>query len=224
MNCAARPYDLVFVAGGYQLRTKPRFADAIRAANAGSLRDAGLPGADADRAPGGDGDRLSAAGDAGANLAACRQGDQPRRHRRAEASWPHRRELTRAGAGGALRLRDDEKNSSRCLGSPPCAICPILSVSKTRGSCKSPRRTSISTARWEFWERTTGSSPTPWRWTRPMRDEIRSVCGGYNGSWTWRIVGLVDRGVEPQGRSSASRPRQRPDAGREPKPRPRVEN
>ena len=26
-----------------QLRTKPRFADAIRAANAGSLRDAGLP-------------------------------------------------------------------------------------------------------------------------------------------------------------------------------------
>jgi segregation and condensation protein B len=39
----ARPYDLVFVAGGYQLRTKPRFADAIRAANAGNLRDAGLP-------------------------------------------------------------------------------------------------------------------------------------------------------------------------------------
>ena len=39
----ARPYELVFVAGGYQLRTKPRFADAIRAANAGSLRDAGVP-------------------------------------------------------------------------------------------------------------------------------------------------------------------------------------
>ena len=95
----ARPYDLVFVAGGYQLRTKPRFADAIRAANAGSLRDAGAAGADADRAPGRDGDRLSAAGDARANLAACREGDQPRRHRRAEASWPHRRELTRAGAG-----------------------------------------------------------------------------------------------------------------------------
>ena len=35
--------NLVFVAGGYQLRTKRRFADAIRAANAGSLRDAGLP-------------------------------------------------------------------------------------------------------------------------------------------------------------------------------------
>ena len=39
----SRPYGLVFVAGGYQLRTKPRFADAIRAANAGGLRDAGLP-------------------------------------------------------------------------------------------------------------------------------------------------------------------------------------
>ena len=38
-----RPYDLVFVAGGYQLATRPRFVDAIRAANAGSLRDAGLP-------------------------------------------------------------------------------------------------------------------------------------------------------------------------------------
>jgi segregation and condensation protein B len=39
----ARPYDLVFIADGYQLRTKPRFADAIRAANAGALCDAGLP-------------------------------------------------------------------------------------------------------------------------------------------------------------------------------------
>jgi segregation and condensation protein B len=39
----ARPYEVVFVAGGYQLRTKPRFAGAIRAANAGTLCDAGLP-------------------------------------------------------------------------------------------------------------------------------------------------------------------------------------
>ena len=39
----ARPYDLVFVAGGYQLRTKPRFSDAIRTANSGELRDAGAP-------------------------------------------------------------------------------------------------------------------------------------------------------------------------------------
>jgi segregation and condensation protein B len=39
----ARPYELVFVAGGYQLRTKPRFALAIRAASAGDLRDAGAP-------------------------------------------------------------------------------------------------------------------------------------------------------------------------------------
>lgn len=39
----ARPYELVFVAGGYQLRTKPRFAEAIRAASSGTARDAGLP-------------------------------------------------------------------------------------------------------------------------------------------------------------------------------------
>jgi segregation and condensation protein B len=39
----ARPYELVFVAGGYQLRTKPRFSDAIRAASSGDLRDSGAP-------------------------------------------------------------------------------------------------------------------------------------------------------------------------------------
>ncbi|MCI4679032.1 SMC-Scp complex subunit ScpB [Rhodoblastus acidophilus] len=39
----ARPYELAFVAGGYQFRTKPRFAEAIRAARSGELRDAGLP-------------------------------------------------------------------------------------------------------------------------------------------------------------------------------------
>ena len=39
----ARPYELVFVAGGCQFRTRPRFADAIRAASSGDLRDAGAP-------------------------------------------------------------------------------------------------------------------------------------------------------------------------------------
>jgi segregation and condensation protein B len=39
----ARPYDLAFVAGGYQFRTRARFAEAIRAACSGSLRDAGIP-------------------------------------------------------------------------------------------------------------------------------------------------------------------------------------
>ena len=38
----ARPYELVHVAGGWQLRTKPRYADAIRALNNGA-RDAGPP-------------------------------------------------------------------------------------------------------------------------------------------------------------------------------------
>ncbi|MGD9541936.1 MAG: SMC-Scp complex subunit ScpB [Methylocystis sp.] len=39
----ARPYELVFVAGGYQLRTKSRFASAIRAASGDNLRHAGAP-------------------------------------------------------------------------------------------------------------------------------------------------------------------------------------
>jgi segregation and condensation protein B len=37
-----RPYDLALVAGGYALRTKPRFTAAIRAANPGGLRDDSL--------------------------------------------------------------------------------------------------------------------------------------------------------------------------------------
>ena len=39
----APPYELVFVAGGWQFRTRPRFAGAIRAASSGDLRDAGAP-------------------------------------------------------------------------------------------------------------------------------------------------------------------------------------
>ncbi len=38
----ARPYELVHVAGGYQLRTKPRHADALRVLNNGA-RYAGPP-------------------------------------------------------------------------------------------------------------------------------------------------------------------------------------
>lgn len=39
----ARPYELVIVAGGYQLRTRPRFAPAIRAVGGADLRIAGAP-------------------------------------------------------------------------------------------------------------------------------------------------------------------------------------
>jgi segregation and condensation protein B len=38
----SRPYDLVLVAGGYALRTKTRFAAAIRVAHPGQLQDDGL--------------------------------------------------------------------------------------------------------------------------------------------------------------------------------------
>lgn len=39
----ARSYELVFVAGGYRLVTRPRFASAIRAASGDDLRHAGAP-------------------------------------------------------------------------------------------------------------------------------------------------------------------------------------
>ncbi|WP_159732570.1 SMC-Scp complex subunit ScpB [Methylosinus sp. Ce-a6] len=38
-----RPYALVFVAGGWQMRTRPHYAAAIRAANHGEARAAGAP-------------------------------------------------------------------------------------------------------------------------------------------------------------------------------------
>ncbi len=47
----ARPHEFVFVPSGYQLRTKPRFAQAIRAASGDDLRDAGAPELTPLRAP-----------------------------------------------------------------------------------------------------------------------------------------------------------------------------
>ena len=57
----ARPYELVFVAGGWQLRTRPRFAvrSGRRVRRASRRRRSRV---DADRNFGGDGDRLSATG------------------------------------------------------------------------------------------------------------------------------------------------------------------
>jgi chromosome segregation and condensation protein ScpB len=43
LELRGRPFDLVVVGGGWQLRTKPRFAGAIRAAHDDGLRDAGAP-------------------------------------------------------------------------------------------------------------------------------------------------------------------------------------
>ena len=104
----ARPYDLVFVAGGYRLATRPRSADAIRAANAGSLRDAGLP----ELTP--------------TELLAVTAIAYLQPATRAQISQLAGRDISRdvigalkrqglidgslrAGAGGALRLCDDEK-------------------------------------------------------------------------------------------------------------------
>jgi segregation and condensation protein B len=38
-----RPYDVVFVVGGWQFRTRLRFAGGIRVVGAGALRDGGAP-------------------------------------------------------------------------------------------------------------------------------------------------------------------------------------
>ena len=80
-----RPYDLTLVAGGYALRTKTRFAPAIRAAHPGLGRGRRC-GIDPDGDLCADGDRLSAAGHAGGDFEAGGTGDQPRRHRLARSA------------------------------------------------------------------------------------------------------------------------------------------
>ena len=105
----ARPYEVVFVAGGYQLRTKPRFAGAIRAANAGTLRDAGLPELTPTELLAVTAIAYLQPADSCRPLATGWQGDQPRRHRPPEVSRSHRREPAGARARRALRLCDDEE-------------------------------------------------------------------------------------------------------------------
>jgi segregation and condensation protein B len=85
-----RPYDLTLVAGGYALRTKTRFAPAIRAAHPGRAGGCGW-GAHQDRDLRPHRDCLFAAGDAGGDFQAGGPGDQPRRDRLPQAPWPDRR-------------------------------------------------------------------------------------------------------------------------------------
>jgi segregation and condensation protein B len=85
-----RPYDLTLVAGGYTLRTKTRFAPAIRAAHPGFGRDdvADLTRTETFALTA---IALSAAGDAGGDFETGRTGDQPRRDRRLETTRLDRR-------------------------------------------------------------------------------------------------------------------------------------
>ncbi len=128
------PYELVFVAGGYQLRTKPRFADAIRAANTGALRDAGIP----ELTP----IELMAV----TTIAYLQPVTRAQISRLAgkEISGDVIGALKRHGLiDGALRATEPGapfayvtmRNSSRFLASLPCAACPTSSGSKTRGCC-----------------------------------------------------------------------------------------
>ena len=93
-----RPYDLTLLAGGYALRTKTRFAPAIRAAHPGLGRD---DVAELTRT--GDlcahRDRLSAAGHQGGDIETGGARDQPRCHRRLEATRAYRRRDPRPQPG-----------------------------------------------------------------------------------------------------------------------------
>jgi segregation and condensation protein B len=102
-----RPYDLVQVAGGYALRTKTRFAPAVRAAHPGwggddvaelTRTEAFALTAIAYLQPGHQGGDFQAGG----------PGDQPRRHRHAQAPRAHRGRDPRPSARGPVRLCDDE--------------------------------------------------------------------------------------------------------------------
>ena len=137
-----RPYDLVHVAGGYALRTKTRFAPAIRAAHPGRggddiaelTRTESLPNRH----------RLSAAGDAGGDFQAGGARDQPRRDRRPQALRLIDGAI-RAPQPGARSPMSPRGNSWRRSGSPPCAICPTSNGSRPKVCWKEGRGTPSST-------------------------------------------------------------------------------
>jgi len=143
----ARPYDLVFVAGGYQLRTKPRFSAAIRAANAGELRDASLP-------------ELTPTELLAVTAIAYLQPVTP-----VEISRLAGKEISRDVIGGLKRLdlidgalRAPEpgapfayvttKNSFQFLGWRRYATFPTSNGSKTKACCSGRSRTTTSTTPW----------------------------------------------------------------------------
>jgi len=99
---------------------------------------------DADRTFGGDGDCLSATRHPCRDLAARRQGNQPRRHRRPETSRSHRRALRAPEPRRALRLCHD-KNSFQFLGWRRYATFPTSNGSKTKACCSGRSRTTTST-------------------------------------------------------------------------------
>ncbi|WP_312029688.1 SMC-Scp complex subunit ScpB [Methylocystis sp. H62] len=147
-----RPCELVFVAGGYQLRTKPRFAPAIRAAGRDGLRDAGAP-------------ELTPTEILAVTAIAYLQPAT-----RAGLSRLAGRAISRDVIGalkrhglidGALRAPEPgapfayvtTKNSWRSSGSRRCASFPTSKGLKTKGSwrCQSPRPISMMFCSQERW-------------------------------------------------------------------------
>jgi hypothetical protein len=144
-----RPYDIVFVAGGWQFRTRPRFAGAIRAAKSSAWRDAGAP----ELTP--------------TELLALTAIAYLQPATRAELSRLAGKEISRDVIGrlkrldlidGALRAPEPTRHSltsrrghsCRHSVSPICATCPISKGWRTRGCCCGPNRSPISTAFWQW--------------------------------------------------------------------------
>ena len=140
-----RPYDLTLVAGGYALRTKTRFAPAIRAAHPGRAGDAWR--AHPDRNLCADGDRLFAAGDAGGDFETGGTRDQPRRHRRPQASRPDRRRHPRPAARRAVRLCDDGEIPGGVRLRHPARPARTSNGSRPKASWREGRGKTSSTAR-----------------------------------------------------------------------------
>ena len=141
-----RPYDLTLVAGGYALRTKTRFAPAIRAAHPGRAGDAVGELTKTE----------TFALTAIAYLQPVTRGEISKLAGREisrdviavpEAPWPDRRRHPRPSARRAVRLCDDAGNSWRRSASPRCATCPTSNGSKPKACCRQSRRRMISIAR-----------------------------------------------------------------------------
>ena len=132
-----RPYELVQVAGGWQMRTKPRHAGAIRALGNGA-QGRRAARTDADRTAHRHRDRLSAAGHPRGTVAPHRQGGQPGHH------WPARRVWTSSPPVRARRNparptpMSRRANSWRCSDWPVCAICPTSKSLEDAGLLQRP--------------------------------------------------------------------------------------
>jgi hypothetical protein len=118
-----RPYELVQIVGGWQLRTKPRYADAIRALDNGA-QEAGPP-------------ELTPTELLTVTAIAYLQPAT-----RAELSRLVGKEVSRPNPAPRSPM-SRQKSSWKFLASPACVICPTSKGSRTPACCNGPRTKSI---------------------------------------------------------------------------------